>query len=286
MPVATRDLASFDLWERSLERSQRRRVLAEAARKQLMRRKTASVAMSAAVAAAPMAPSVAAAAALSKDGTAKLARKLERRHVDRVLLERGDSSSAVIELQRALRIPDDGIYGPQTQWAVETFQQREGLDVTGDVNVRTWLKLFPTDAVIYVAPAAAKAMGVDTGDGPSWTAVKASDVAATQAATPPRRWRPRRRRTAITTRASHARPPRCRSTRVSGVTSSRPAVTLRVRSHRRSTGTRRRHTSTPRRRSTTRPRAFPRRRSAPRRSRSRSRRRRCRGELPARSSAS
>jgi hypothetical protein len=101
--------------------------------------------------------------------------------VDRVLLERGDSSSAVIELQRALRIPDDGIYGPQTQWAVETFQQREGLDVTGDVNVRTWLKLFPTDAVIYVAPAAAKAMGVDTGQGPSWTAVKASDVAATQA---------------------------------------------------------------------------------------------------------
>jgi len=86
------------------------------------------------------------------------------------------------ELQRALRIPDDGIYGPQTQWAVETFQQREGLDATGDVNVRTWLKLFPTDAVIYVAPAAAKAMGVDTGDGPSWTAVKASDVAATQAA--------------------------------------------------------------------------------------------------------
>jgi len=182
VPVATRDLASFDLWERSLERSQRRRVLAEAARKQLMRRKTASVAMSAAVAAAPMAPSVAAAASLSKDGTAKLARKLERRHVDRVLLERGDSSSAVIELQRALRIPDDGIYGPQTQWAVETFQQREGLDATGDVNVRTWLKLFPTDAVIYVAPAAAKAMGVDTGDGPSWTAVKASDVAATQAA--------------------------------------------------------------------------------------------------------
>jgi hypothetical protein len=182
VPVATRDLASFELWERSLERSQRRRVLAEAARKQLMRRKTASVAMTAAVAAAPMAPSVSAAAALSKEGTAKLARKLERRHVDRVLLERGDSSSAVIELQRALRIPDDGIYGPQTQWAVETFQQREGLDVTGDVDVRTWLKLFPTDAVIYVAPAAAKAMGVDTGEGPSWTAVKASDVAATQAA--------------------------------------------------------------------------------------------------------
>ncbi len=182
MPVATRDLASFELWEHSLERSQRRRVLAEAARKQLMRRKTASVAMSAAVAAAPMAPSVAAAAALSKDGAAKLARKLERRHVDRVLLERGDSSTAVVELQRALRIPDDGIYGPQTQWAVETFQQREGLDVTGDVNVRTWLKLFPTDAVIYVAPAAAKAVGVDTGDGPSWTAVKASDVAAAQGA--------------------------------------------------------------------------------------------------------
>ena len=34
MPTGTRDLASHVLWERSLERSRRRRVLAEAARKQ------------------------------------------------------------------------------------------------------------------------------------------------------------------------------------------------------------------------------------------------------------
>jgi hypothetical protein len=180
VPVATRDLASFELWERSLERSRHRRVLAEAARKQLARRKTASVAMSAAVATAPMAPGIAAAANLSREGAAKLAQKLERRHVDRVLLERGDSSSAVIELQRALGIPHDGIYGPQTQAAVEALQQREGLPQTGDVDVRTWLKLFPTDAVVYVAPAAAKALGADTGNGPAWTAVKASDVGAAQ----------------------------------------------------------------------------------------------------------
>jgi hypothetical protein len=179
VPTGTRDLASHVLWERSLERSRRRRVLAEAARKQLARRKTASVAMSAAVAAAPIAPSVAAAASMSKETTARVARKLEKQHVNRVLLEKGDSSTAVVELQRALRIPDDGIYGKQTAWAVETFQQREGLDPTGTVDVKTWLKLFPGDAVIYVAPAAAKALGAQT-SGPSWTAVNAAELQQAQ----------------------------------------------------------------------------------------------------------
>ena len=50
-----RDLASPELWQRSLERSRRRRVLAEDARKEIARRKTASFAVTAAMAAAMLA---------------------------------------------------------------------------------------------------------------------------------------------------------------------------------------------------------------------------------------
>src|SRR3954452_16493886 len=63
VPSIDRDLASVELWERSLERSVRRRELAPAARRQRSRRTRASVAATAPVAAAPYVPSVAAASA-------------------------------------------------------------------------------------------------------------------------------------------------------------------------------------------------------------------------------
>jgi hypothetical protein len=170
-----RDLGSRELWRRSLERSRRRRVLAEDARKEIARRKTASVAVSAAVAATPMWPSVTAAADLSKDHVGKLAKKLDNRHVDRILLTEGDTGSSVVQLQRALRIPDDGIFGPQTNWAVETFQKERGLHSTGEVDVRTWLTLFPTDMIVYAPPGAASALGVNHGNSPEWAAVKAPE---------------------------------------------------------------------------------------------------------------
>src|SRR3954469_16355353 len=65
----SRDLASREIWERSLERSIRRRELLVSGRKQESRRRRASVAVSAAVAAAPFLPSLSAsAAAPSKRG--------------------------------------------------------------------------------------------------------------------------------------------------------------------------------------------------------------------------
>ena len=63
----------------------------------MTRKKTASVAVSAAVAASPMWPSVTATAAdLTKEEASKLARKLEKKDGARVLLEYGDTDSAVI----------------------------------------------------------------------------------------------------------------------------------------------------------------------------------------------
>ena len=91
--TAERDLASVELWQESLLRSQQRRAAAEA-RKDVTRKKTASVAVSAAVAASPMWPSVTATAAdLSKEEAGKLARKLEKKDGARVLLEYGDTDS-------------------------------------------------------------------------------------------------------------------------------------------------------------------------------------------------
>jgi Putative peptidoglycan binding domain len=170
--TANRDLASVELWQDSLVRSQRRRLLAADARKDHNRKKTASVAVSAAVAAAPMWPSVTATAGdLSKDEASKLAHNLKNNHEERVLLSQGDESTAVAELQRALGIADDGIFGPHTRAAVIAFQKRHGLPATGKVDVKTWLKLFPTDMIVYAPPGAKSALGVNDSDEPEWAAV-------------------------------------------------------------------------------------------------------------------
>jgi hypothetical protein len=184
VPITDRDLASAELWQDSLDRSRRRRVLAEGARKDIARRKTASLAVSAAVVAAPAWPGGVAAVGLTKERTTKLARKLDRRDVDRVLLQRGDWTPAVAELQRALGIPDDGIFGPQTEAAVLAFQEREGLDPTGEVNVKTWLKLFPNDMVVYAGTGAA--VGASEADGPQWAAIDTSQVPEAAIASAPR----------------------------------------------------------------------------------------------------
>jgi hypothetical protein len=166
-----RDLASTELWERSLERSRRRRVLADDARKEIARRKTTTFALTAAVAAAPMSPSIGAVANLSKGHVDKKARSLDRQHIERILLTYGDRGSSVAQLQQALHIPADGIFGPQTRAAIRAFQDQADLPVTGEVNVRTWLTLFPTDMIVYAPPGTSSALGVDHAHGPQWAAV-------------------------------------------------------------------------------------------------------------------
>ena len=136
MPTIDRDLASAELWERSLERSQRRRVLADSARKEISRRKTATYAVSAAVAASPMWPGISGAVnELSGNDLNKVAHKLEHRDVTRVLLQTGDEGPAVKALQKKLEIPEDGVFGQQTRAAVrdspsEAVSQLEAMGYT------------------------------------------------------------------------------------------------------------------------------------------------------------
>jgi peptidoglycan hydrolase-like protein with peptidoglycan-binding domain len=46
-------------------------------------------------------------------------------------LQPGSRGADVVELQRELGIPADGVYGPQTKRAVKRFQRRHGLEVDG-----------------------------------------------------------------------------------------------------------------------------------------------------------
>jgi peptidoglycan hydrolase-like protein with peptidoglycan-binding domain len=53
------------------------------------------------------------------------------------LLHRGSHGSMIAEVQRALGIPADGIYGPATRRAVIAFQRAHGLIVDGIVGPQT-----------------------------------------------------------------------------------------------------------------------------------------------------
>ena len=58
-----------------------------------------------------------------------------------LLLRKGDSSSAVAAVQKALGIKDDGIFGPGTETAVKNFQKSKGLTADGLVGAATFAAL-------------------------------------------------------------------------------------------------------------------------------------------------
>lgn len=68
-----------------------------------------------------------------------------------VLYKDGSKGDDVERIQRALKAigiyqgKSDGIFGPQTQAAVEKFQNEAGLKMNGVVGPDTWAKLFPTE---------------------------------------------------------------------------------------------------------------------------------------------
>jgi murein DD-endopeptidase MepM/ murein hydrolase activator NlpD len=173
MDTARRDLASSELWQRSLERSQRRRTLAAEARKQIALRKHAAIAMATAMLGGQAAPAAMAAAGSSSDGVAAGqpagTRTIEIKEGG-LPLRAGSQGELVSAVQRALQIPADGIYGPQTEAAVKRFQSARGLLVDGVVGPATWGSLFAarsagpasaaqspgSKAVPDVVPAAAK----------------------------------------------------------------------------------------------------------------------------------
>ena len=108
MSTSTRDLSSGELWQHSLERSRRRRVLAEDARKTITRKKHASLAVTAAMAATPVAPSLIASASSGPGRGTLSATQIRHENSDRVLLKKGAVSPSVAQLQRRLKLADDG----------------------------------------------------------------------------------------------------------------------------------------------------------------------------------
>jgi hypothetical protein len=54
-----------------------------------------------------------------------------------VMVKRGDRGDAVREIQGALGVPADGVFGPQTERAVKRFQRKRGLMTDGVVGPQT-----------------------------------------------------------------------------------------------------------------------------------------------------
>ena len=145
MTTAHRDLATPEFWNRSLERSRRRRELLPRGRRENNRRKHISAALATAVVAGPAAP--VAAAQVSGDLSAAVAaespanRAIEIREGG-LPLQVGSQGELVAHVQKALEVSADGIFGPQTDAAVRSYQASAGLDVDGIVGLATWGALF------------------------------------------------------------------------------------------------------------------------------------------------
>ena len=145
MTNAHRDLATPELWNRSIERSRRRRELLPKARRENNRKKHLSAALATAVVAGPGAPL--AAAQVSSDVSAAVAaespanRAIEIREGG-LPLRVGSQGELVAHVQTELGVASDGIFGPQTDAAVRKYQLSAGLDVDGIVGPSTWSSLF------------------------------------------------------------------------------------------------------------------------------------------------
>ncbi|HEX5781283.1 MAG TPA: peptidoglycan DD-metalloendopeptidase family protein, partial [Solirubrobacteraceae bacterium] len=179
-PRADRDLGSAVLWQRSLHRSSRRRIRARDARRNAPRQKGATLAAGAAILASPvLSPLTGAASASSaRPGATKaeVAQKAAVSGEKTWLLSYGDTGEAVTAVQYQLRIPADGIFGPQTEGAVKTFQINNGLAGTGIVDAKTWAQIFGSKVTFYgeadasTAPSTGEAVKVVLGsDAPEAT---------------------------------------------------------------------------------------------------------------------
>src|SRR4051794_4097945 len=149
MQASSRDLASPELWEESLDRSRRRRELAAQGRREMTRKKQASAAVSAAMVMTQTAPAFAAALG-GGGGPGSGAKVAQSSPANRAIapavpgrpLRVGSTGPDVVRVQATLGIATDGIFGAQTEAAVRAFQQKVGLAADGVVGAATWRALF------------------------------------------------------------------------------------------------------------------------------------------------
>jgi len=126
-----RDLSAPETWTRSLNRSLRRRAAASHRWSlDLPSPKGLSLAALLATTAAPAAGALATAAPAAAASGHRLKALKHRSH-----------GKAVARVQRALGLADDGVFGRKTLRAVKRYQRRHGLTVDGVVGPGTWSSL-------------------------------------------------------------------------------------------------------------------------------------------------
>ena len=141
--MSDRDLARVELWQRSLERSQRRRAQAAVRNRTRVTGAQVSAALLTGIVVVPV-------------GVAE----------GQTMLQRGSEGEGVAAVQRALGIPADGEFGPVTRAAVRRFQAAHGLEVDG-----------------VVGPITSRALGIGVAAGPrTVTSAPSSTTAALQRA--------------------------------------------------------------------------------------------------------
>jgi peptidoglycan hydrolase-like protein with peptidoglycan-binding domain len=126
-----RDLSDSELWDFSLACARAKRRAADQGFLPQARVAGASLVVAAVAAALPV-----------QGGAHARARSDGVTQAHERLLRFGSRGSAVARVQRALGIPADGIFGPQTRRAVRRFQARHGLLVDGIVGPQTRSALF------------------------------------------------------------------------------------------------------------------------------------------------
>ncbi|HEY4809478.1 MAG TPA: peptidoglycan-binding protein [Solirubrobacteraceae bacterium] len=84
--------------------------------------------------------------------------------------ETAEGTTAVEWLQKALKLPVDGEFGPETEAAVRRLQARHGLSVDGVVGPSTWALIGVQNAATLTPPASALAAPSAASDGSSTSA--------------------------------------------------------------------------------------------------------------------